>query len=48
MCGASKTTERSEDNGPGMSPEEEAAAAAKFLDEERFWKRCVWRFNYRL
>lgn len=27
------------EQGPKLTPEEEAVAASKFLDEEQFWKR---------
>ncbi len=27
------------EQGPKLSPQEEAVAAAKFLDEDQFWKR---------
>lgn len=41
ICGAdNKTIEQAQlEEGPKLSPEEEACAAAKFLDEDKFWKR---------
>lgn len=40
LCGVDPAAEAQAklDQGPQLSPEEEAVAAAKFLDEARFWK----------
>lgn len=33
------------EEGPKLSPEEEACAAAKFLDEDKFWKRYAYEIH---
>lgn len=41
LCGVDSKAAALEEleQGPKLTPEEEAAAAAKFLDEDKFWKR---------
>jgi sodium/glucose cotransporter 1/sodium/glucose cotransporter 9 len=43
ICGVNEkaTEEAKAEEGPKLSPEEEAATAAKFLDESKFWRRFV-------
>ena len=41
ICGVDQKEmdEAKAEEGPKLSPEEEAASAAKFLDESKFWRR---------